>query len=121
MGNYTQIYLSNASGNRRKTQLSRTQVANTFFSRLVGLLSRKQLGPDEALLIVPCTSIHTIGMRFTIDVVFLDKDNKVLGISLHVKPYRMRWAPKGTVSVLEVSDGNVNSTGIHLDDTLLFD
>lgn len=96
-------------------------VADTFVKRLVGLLSRKALAEHEAMLIVPCKSIHTIGMRFTIDVVFLDKENKVLGVSSNVNPYQLRWAPKGTFSVLEVSDGNVNKTGIHLDDQLLFD
>ena len=121
MDRYSRVSLRDSAGKHRETDLRCVYVADTFATRLVGLLSRKALAEHEAMLIVPCKSIHTIGMRFTIDVIFLDKENKVLGMSSNVKPYRLRWAPKGTFSVLEVSDGNVNKTGIHLDDQLLFD
>jgi uncharacterized membrane protein (UPF0127 family) len=121
MDRFTRVSLRDSAGKQRETGLRSVFVANTFITRLVGLLSRKSLASDEAMLIVPCKSIHTVGMKFTIDVVFLDKENKVLGVSSNVKPYQLRWAPRGTYSVLEVSDGNVNKTGIHLDDLLLFD
>ncbi len=118
--NSTKMYLVR-NGVESPTSLTFVRVAKSFFARLVGLLSRKSLPDNEGLLITPCASIHTIGMRFTIDVVFLDKQNKVLAISKGIKPFRIAIAPRGTVSVLEVSDGNVKKTGIHLDDTLLFD
>ena len=101
--------------------LDKVDLANTFFSRLVGLLSRASLGEDEGLLIVPCSSIHTFFMRFAIDLVFLDKENKVLGMCCDVKPNRIRFAPKTTFKVLEIAQGNVKKTGIHLDDFLIFD
>lgn len=101
--------------------LSSVKVADTFLSRLIGLLSRSGIGVGEGLLITPCASIHTFFMRFTIDVIFLDNTNKVLGFSSSVKPNRVRFAPRGTHSVLEVAEGNVIRTGIHLDDILIFD
>lgn len=103
------------------SSLTRVRRADTFFSRLVGLLSRKFLDPDEGLVIVPCTSIHTLGMKFAIDVVFIDKENKVLGVAASVVPNRIRVAPKGTWAVLELADGNASETGINLDDCLIFD
>ena len=97
------------------------RVADTFFSRLVGLLSRKSLTNTEGLLLKPCASIHTIGMRFSIDVVFLDRENKVLGFADSVQANRFRFAPRRTASVLEIAEGNRIRTGINLDDYLIFD
>ena len=51
------------------------QVADSLFARMKGLLGRTELNPGEALWIIPCKGIHTIGMRFAIDAVFLDKNN----------------------------------------------
>ncbi|MEZ5511100.1 MAG: DUF192 domain-containing protein [Gammaproteobacteria bacterium] len=99
----------------------RVELANTFWSRLVGLLNRSSLDDDQGILLIPCTSIHTFGMRFAIDVVFLDRDGRVLGFADGVKSNRIRTAPRGTVMVLEVADGNRSRTGIHLDDCLIFD
>ena len=104
-----------------QTGLGKIKVADSFLSRLIGLLNRASLEEDEGLLIVPCASIHTLAMRFTIDLVFIDKKNKVLGVDESVPPNRFRVAPKGTCAVLELADGNVSQTGIHLDDRLIFD
>ena len=95
-------------------------IAVSFLARLIGLLSRSSLADNQALLLLPCGGIHTIGMRFSIDVVFLAADGRVLGFADNVKPNRFRFAPKGTKQVLEVAEGNRIRTGIHLDDCLLF-
>ena len=66
----------------KKTWLAtKVRKADSFITRLVGLLKRTQLGPEEALWLMPSKGIHTIGMKFPIDVVFLDKENNVLGIT----------------------------------------
>jgi len=98
----------------------RVQVADSFWQRLIGLLAHTVLGDDEGLLLVPCSGIHTLGMRFTIDVVFLDRQNRVLGFADAVPPNRIRSAPKGTFKVLEIAEGNRMRTGINLDDYLNF-
>lgn len=116
----TSLMIKTVDGGIRQTSV-RVELANTFWSRLVGLLNRSSLGDDQAILLIPCTSIHTIGMRFSIDVIFLGRDGRVLGYADQVKSNRFRLAPRGTVMVLEVADGNRSRTGIHLDDHLIFD
>ena len=66
----------------------RASMANTFFGRLRGLLGRSELKPGEALVIEPCNSIHTFGMRFSIDALFLDGDSRVVALRRCLRPYR---------------------------------
>ncbi len=96
------------------------ELADTWRKRLVGLLAKQRIDDNYGLLFQPGESIHSIGMRFSIDVLFLDKSNKVLKITHEMKPFRLAFAPKGTCSVLEINSGNAKRTGIHLEDTLEF-
>ena len=50
--------------------------ANSFLTRLVGLIGTKEPFAEKVLYIKPCSGIHTVGMKYPIDVVFLDKNNK---------------------------------------------
>ncbi len=95
--------------------------ANTWLKRLVGLLGHSALSDTNAMLFEPGGGIHTVGMRFSIDVVYLDGDNRVLGIVIDMEPWRFSFAPKGTKAVLELSSGNAKRVGIYLDQTLEFD
>ncbi|MCG8314436.1 MAG: DUF192 domain-containing protein [Pseudomonadales bacterium] len=95
-------------------------IAASWFSRLVGLLNRNSLSDVEGLALVPCASIHTLWMRFTIDAVFLDDSGKVLGVAEGIKPFRFCFAPKGTRVVLELASGNAKRTGINLEQVLKF-
>jgi uncharacterized membrane protein (UPF0127 family) len=94
--------------------------ADNFLTRAVGLLATKTLPGDRGLWIVPCKDVHTWFMRFSIDVVFLGKDNRVLAIKEGVKPFRFVLGPKGTVSVLELASGMAVRTGIDQGDILGF-
>ena len=58
----------------------RVRVADSFFSRLVGLLGRRSLKLDSGVWIVPANAIHTIGMLFTFDLVLVDQNFKVVGL-----------------------------------------
>ena len=65
------------------------KTADTFISRLVGLLNRASLNPGEALLITHCHSIHMFFMRFPIDVIFINDENNVVGLIKGIKPFQM--------------------------------
>jgi uncharacterized protein len=64
---------------------------NTFWGRLIGLMGRADLPSHQAVLIAPCSSVHTCFMRFALDVYFLDKHNAVIKRYLGLKPWRIAW------------------------------
>ena len=65
------------------------KLADNFFSRSIGLLSKKSLSEGEGMVIKPCCSIHTFFMRFEIDVLFVNKQNEVIALYENVKPWRI--------------------------------
>jgi len=73
---------------KAKTHQIETRLANGFLTRLRGLLCAKPLGPAEGLLLSPCKSIHTIGMAYSIDVVFLSPDMQIVSIVTDCKANR---------------------------------
>jgi len=85
--------------------------ASTFLARLKGLLGRASLAPDEGLLLDPCGSIHTLGMRFPIDVLFLDEAGLVLRALERVAPWRVPSPVRGARRVLELPAGTLARTG----------
>lgn len=87
-------------------------LACSFQSRCLGLLSRSAMRKEEGLLLIPGGSIHTLGMRFPIDVVFLNRQMRILGLAEHVRPWRIRVAPKGTRRVLELAAGQIAAHGL---------
>jgi uncharacterized membrane protein (UPF0127 family) len=92
--------------------------ADTVFSRLKGLLGRKAFIKGEALIITPCNSIHTFFMRFPIDVLFVDKNNKIVKVLAQLSPFRfskLYWKSK---TVVELPSGKINSTQTQYGDSL---
>lgn len=83
--------------------LAVVEQANTFSTRLRGLLGRSALAVDTGLLISPCSSVHTLGMSFAIGVIFLDADYRVCRVIPALKPGRLSpWVPRAR-HVLEVN------------------
>jgi len=87
------------------------RVAGSFIARGLGLLAGAPLQADEGLLIAPCGSIHTLGMRYAIDVVFLDAAGRVLRICPNVGAGRARIG-RGARSVLELRAGAAARHGL---------
>lgn len=92
-----------------------------WWSRLRGLLFRPALAADggQALLIRPCGSVHTMGMRYALDVVFLDREGRVLAVREHVRPWRF-CVGRGAHAVVELHHGAARRLGIALGDRLLW-
>lgn len=86
----------------------RTWLADTSWSRLRGLLGRPPLRPDaeEALLLSPCGAVHTLGMRYALDIIFLDKSGRVLDCHAALPPGRMRGC-RGAWRTVELSSGGL--------------
>ena len=86
-------------------------VAKTVFSRAKGLLGRKALPHGEGLLIKPCKGVHTFLMKFPIDVVFLDKQNRIIATVTNLLPQRMTKMLLSSYCVIELPSGTVQASG----------
>jgi uncharacterized membrane protein (UPF0127 family) len=89
-----------------------------FFQRAVGLLARSSLRPDEGAWIAPCNAINTMGMRVPIDVIFIDREGRVLRIESDVRPNRLTLACRGARAVAELGTGALRDAEISLGDYL---
>lgn len=88
----------------------RLAVADTFWSRFKGLMGKKKLISGCALLLYPCSSVHTFFMRFPIDVVYLDKDMNILKVVKAMKPWRLDFGHKKAVYVLELPAKTISNS-----------
>jgi len=95
-------------------------IADSYLRRLVGLLGRtsKWARAGAGLWINPSQGVHTIGMLFPIDVVFLGKDKEVLHVEEHLRPFRVSKISFKTLSVLELPVHTIYRTGTKVGDQL---
>ena len=97
----------------------RVEVADHGATRRKGLLGRNGLATGEGLWIVPCESVHTFGMKFPIDLIYLDRDKKVKKVRSSVPPWRLS-ACLSAHSVLEFASGTIHRTQTRPGDRLEF-
>ena len=93
-------------------------LATSMWSRFWGLMGKKSLPDGRGLLIDPCSSIHMFFMRFPLDVVFLDKDDRVTKVVKEIKPWRMALGGGGK-KALEIAAGAASTANIEAGDELL--
>jgi len=82
-----------------------------------GLLGRASLPSGEGILLRPAGSVHTFFMRFPIDVVFLDRENFVVGVDEAVAPWRTAGR-RGASAVVELAAGECERRGVAVGDRL---
>jgi uncharacterized membrane protein (UPF0127 family) len=92
--------------------------ADTMWSRMRGLLGRRELPADEGLWITPCPSIHMWFMRFAIDAVFLDDQHQVVRVCADLRPWRIARGGKFARSVLELPQGKAAFFNLRVGDRL---
>jgi uncharacterized membrane protein (UPF0127 family) len=97
----------------------RVEVADHGAARRKGLLGRDGLAAGEGLWIVPCESVHTFGMKFPIDLVYLDRDKKVKKVRNNVPRWRVS-ACLSAYSVVELAAGTILKTQTRPGDNLEF-
>jgi hypothetical protein len=95
----------------------RASAAFDSATRRQGLLGRGGLLAGEALVLAPCSAVHTAFMRFPIDLVFLDRSGRVLKVAEMVRPWRIRFA-WSAFAVVELAAGAVGASGTVCGDTL---
>ena len=92
--------------------------AQSTAERIGGWMFREKPCDDEALLIPGCALVHTCFMRFRLDIVFLDDDDRVLSIRSRIAPWRVSGC-KGACSVLELAEGRAEASGISVGQRLV--
>lgn len=95
-------------------------LAKSFWHRLRGLLGRKLLPSGEALVLEPCSSVHSCFMRFSIDIVFIDKQKKIIYLQENLTPWHFSPVVRKAKAVIELPAGSIKAQSISLGDTLLF-
>lgn len=88
--------------------LENVVIADSFFSRLKGLMGKNTIKDDEGLLIRPCNSIHSFFMKFNLDIAFIDKNFIVLEIYRDLAPNKLSKIYKKSKFVIESKTGSLN-------------
>ena len=96
----------------------RSVVARSWWDRMVGLLNRASLPPGEALVFPDCRSIHTIGMRFSIDVIFVNRHWRVAAVHAAVPPGRFVLSAWNAWAVIEMASGTLDRAELQVGDQL---
>ena len=94
------------------------EVSDTFLTRLLGLMGRGSLSPRTGMWIKGCNSVHTFGMRFPIDLVFLNKAHQVVKTLEAVQPYRAVWPVRSATSVIELPAHSLRRSWTQVGDLL---
>ncbi len=90
-------------------------VARSVADRARGLIGRS--GP--LMIFIPqCGSIHTAFVRANIDLIFVDRDNRILSVESGVRPWRIRIGPRGAKSALELPEGEAARSNLKVGDTI---
>src|SRR4030066_1563968 len=97
------------------------KTADNFFIRAFGLIFRKEPKPGEGLLFYKFNSIQTFWMRFAIDVIFLDKNNKILALFVRLAPFRITPFIKGADKALELRKSSIKNSELKLGEMFLFE
>jgi uncharacterized protein len=117
-GNSRPLYVYNKT--RETFVATEATLADSYLSRLIGLLGKTrhwaQLG--RGLWIVPSRGVHTIGMLFPIDLVFLSKEKEVVHVEEHVRPFRISRVSLKASSVLELPPHTIYRSGTRVGDRL---
>jgi len=96
----------------------RVRRADGWFERAVGFLPRTSIAPEEGLWFEHCHAVHTIGMRTALDMVFLDKDHRVVKVAANVTPHKLVVTAKNAHTVAEFGPGFIAANPINVGDTL---
>lgn len=99
---------------------TRLELADNHWSRLRGLIGREagEFAQGQGLWLVPCRGVHTLGMRFPIDVVYLTREGRVLHLESGLRPWRFAPVRRQAATVLELPGNTLLETGTALGDEI---
>jgi len=103
---------------RNSVVASSVEIAQTSSARMKGLLGRNEFPKGSALIITRCQSIHMFFMKFPIDVIFCDRQNRVVGLCANIKPFRLSPVFFKASYAIELPPGAIASSKTQLGDMI---
>jgi uncharacterized protein len=103
---------------RQVALVTQGRIADTFFTRLKGLVGVRRLPAGDGLLITPCREIHCMFMSIPIDVLYVDKQDRVVALDPNMQPWRVGRVVKAAHAVIELPAGTLAATGTAVGDQL---
>jgi uncharacterized protein len=86
--------------------------AVTSLQRMVGALGLPGFAGAHGVYLLGCRRIHTMFMRFALDCIGVDSNNRVTSLRLNIRPWRVAWFSRGTKSVIELQEGDARRLGL---------
>ena len=96
----------------------RVRRAEGWLERALGFLARSSIAPEEGLWFEGCSAVHTVGMRTAIDMVFLDKDHRVVKVEANVGPHKLCVGARNARTVAEFGLGFAKANPLQPGDLL---
>ena len=103
---------------RKSTLASQSKIAQDPLCRMKGLLGLKDFPTGQALVITHCQSIHMFFMKFPIDVIFCDRQNKVVGLCVDIKPFCLSPIFFKASYAIELPQGVIAASQTQLEDEI---
>ncbi|MGR8950413.1 MAG: DUF192 domain-containing protein [Gammaproteobacteria bacterium] len=100
------------STDNHQNVVTRVYRAQTTFERMRGLLARPPLNAEEGFWLEPCNSVHTFGMRYSLDVVFMEAGGRIVKLVENLRPWRIAGSI-GARSSLELRIGTIKGVGLN--------
>jgi uncharacterized membrane protein (UPF0127 family) len=95
------------------------EVADNLITRFLGLMGRRALPEGQGLVIRPCSGVHTMFMRFPIDVLYVDRENRIVWIDAIMCPWRLGRIVRRSHYVVELPAGTAARTGTEVGDEIV--
>jgi uncharacterized protein len=95
-------------------------VADSFSARLQGLIGKRGISEEYALIISPCNTIHMFFMKFCLDIIFVDKNNRVVHLIENIKPWRLSKIVWSANCVIELQTDTIKRSRTEIGDILEF-
>lgn len=93
-----------------ETLAERAELAETFLSRFLGLQGRRELPAGAGLVLAPTSSIHMFFMRFPIDAIFIDAEQRVTRVGRRLRPWTIGPLAPGALVCIELPAGRADAT-----------
>lgn len=113
------IYYKKQEHEHARQVAGQAVMSGNFYQRLLGLMFRKSFGRIDAMILNPCSAVHTFFMRFSIDVICLDKDSMIIDLAHALPPGRVFRPHARASTIIELPPGTIEQSNIGQGDNVI--